>query len=155
MGKILQTTAIAMSVLVLTGCHTMQRVPEPTADLGEVLEALRKDIYDVQTSSPNRPANLAIKTATVVLKITATQGSNLTAGVEKAPVKLSYTRTTSGTLENTITLELTNPCTQDSTVSAKDGAATKVTCLGGLDAKKDFTPAPVIMTSPPKIGGLR
>lgn len=135
----------------LTGCQTFQTVPEPTADLSTVLNELRQELAATQAASPDRPANLSIRSATVVLKVTASTSTQAGGGIEKAPVKLSFTRTTSGTLENTITLELTNPCTQDITDSAKDGKSTKLSCAGNLNTQKVFVPGPTILSKPYKL----
>jgi hypothetical protein len=133
---------------LLTGCQTFQTVPEPTADLSTILNELRDELAATQAASANKPANLSIKSATVILKVTAGTSTQAGGGLEKAPVKLSFTRTTSGTLENTITLELSNPCTQDVTDSAKEGKTTKLSCAGNLNPQRLFTPGPPILSRP-------
>jgi hypothetical protein len=140
--------AICMAAVSLVGCGTFQQTPEPTADLQDILESLRNDIAAAEASSKERTANLSIKSASVVLKITATKTNQAGAGVEKAPIKLSYTRTTSGTLENTITLELANACTRESLEGGKDGPTTKTTCLGSTQGGV-FIPGPTILTKKP------
>lgn len=132
----------------MAGCQTMQAAPEPTADLSTILNLLRDEIAASQEASPNRPANLSIKSATVVLKVTAGKSTQAGGGVDIAPVpvKLSFTRTTTGTLENTITLELANPCTQDLTDSAKDGKSSKLSCAGNMNSQNVFKPGPGVLS---------
>jgi hypothetical protein len=142
----------AASAALVTGCQTLQTVPEPTADLSTILNQLRDEIAQAQATSSDRPANLSIKSATVILKVTAGSTGQHGGEITKAPVKLSFTRTTTGTLENTITLELAGACTQDITTdSAKDSKSTKLSCVGNLNSSKEFEPGPTVLSTRPRL----